>query len=286
MLALLDGGTARAAEGPDCWRELEYAAGNSWASASATLNYLRPTPAAAAAQLQAVPGDVAPLQPGASTALLHARFDAMMSHGELRLWYDSDTNQLLQMLRTGSGRESRRKLHRFLPEAVWRERRAPADPATTAPPQDWPVRSRTLIPRPAGSATLAPLQLIAEAARFAATPGAAEPVFTVLSDTHFYRVRLQSLGERAIAAGVLVQTAGGTRRIDGERSVRRIGLAYELLDGAPGEDPLRLLELEGDLQVAIDVESGLPLRVQGTWMRVGTVPVNLVRARLAADCAR
>lgn len=288
LAAAMTPGAVRAQSDPAlCWRELEFAAGNSWASASAVLHYLTPSAAALGAQLHQPPDAAAPLPASQSTALLRVNFDAMMSHGELLLWFDRDTGGALQMLRTGGGRESRRKLHRLLETGVWRERRAP-EGAGDGDPGSWPVRSQGVIPYPEGLApgepVLASAALIAQAARFAANPADATTSFVVLSDTHFYRVRLREMPERSIATGLLLQTGEGRRRVEGERRVKRVALDHELMDGQPGEDPLRLLELEGELQIAIDTATHLPVRVQGTWLRVGTVPVNLVRARLAAGC--
>jgi hypothetical protein len=289
LLAASPGVLAAPPDPAACWRELEFAAGNQWATASAVLHFLKPSGDALAAQLRSPEDAPSPLPATASTSLLRASFDAMMSHGELLLWFDRDTGGVLQMLRTGSGRESRRKLHRFLADGVWRERRAPDGSAGADSPESWQVRSRAVIPYPAallpGEPVLASTSLIAQAARFAAAPGSAPARFVVLSDTHFHRVTLREMPARHIDTALTVQTGTGERRIEGGRPVQRIALDHELLEGEPGEDPLRLLELEGDLQIAIDTETRLPVRVQGTWLRVGTVPVNLVRARLDAGCA-
>jgi hypothetical protein len=153
-------------------------------------------------------------------------------------------------------------------------------------PEDWPVRSRTVIPYPRGTnePVLSSVQLIAEASRLAVAPRTARPDALVLADTHFYRVHLRTLPSRSIEINLLLQEGTGSRRIEGERSVTRVALESGLLDGEPGEDPFRLLELEGELQVAVDTETGLPVRVQGTWIGMGTVTVNLVRARLDSPC--
>ena len=54
--------------------------------------------------------------------------------------------------------------------------------------------------------------------------------------------------------------------------------------GEPG-DPFTLFELDGELTIYVDTQYFLPLRIQGAWFRIGTVPVDLGAAtQLAEPC--
>jgi len=69
------------------------------------------------------------------------------------------------------------------------------------------------------------------------------------------------------------------------RTAQRVSVMPRLLGNADEKEPFSLLELTGDLAIFIDVETGLPLRIQGTWLRVGTVPADLARAEMVPGCA-
>ena len=76
------------------------------------------------------------------------------------------------------------------------------------------------------------------------------------------------------------------QRVRGPRVARRVAVVPRLLGDDPEKDPFSLLELTGDLAIYIDAETALPLRVQGSWLRVGSVPAELARAELEPGCTR
>jgi hypothetical protein len=106
----------------------------------------------------------------------------------------------------------------------------------------------------------------------------------VLTDTQVYRVVLESRPDTVMQANVQLEPGANGAGIHGERTVRRVDVRPHLLGEAPEEEPFSLMELEGETALMIDRETGLPLQIQGRWMRVGTVTVPLTRARLRSGC--
>ncbi|MFM7275003.1 MAG: hypothetical protein ACKO4A_14320 [Gammaproteobacteria bacterium] len=274
--------------GSECWEQLEFRAGNRLASASSTVEYQRVQADSPAGRLDN-PGGKSFLQPRSNTVgLVRTRFEAMRSHGQLDTWFDPSTGAALQARRLGFGRDSRLKSWRFLAGGVWRERRAPPEGSPAgSDPSHWELRSAGLVDYPVsprGSAVITPIMLIAEAAALARQDAPAKATRWVFTDTQLYRVVLQSRPDESLDLSFTLSRGKAQSALAGERSVRRVDIRPHLQGGEPEEEPFTLLELDGEIAVFVDRETGLPLRIQGTWMRVGVVPVDLASARLAAGC--
>jgi hypothetical protein len=206
----------------------------------------------------------------------------MSNTGELDTWFDPQTLGVLQSRRHSEGKNSRLKTHRFLVNGVWRERLEPGDAAR------WTPRSAALIPYPAhpeaGAPVLTPVMLLARAAELvrAGRKASDQLVFT---DTQLYHVRLAASPTDSIDVNLRLVVDGKERSVREPRQAQRVAVMPRLLGTAAEKEAFSLLELTGDLAIFIDTESGLPLRIQGTWLRVGTVPADLARAELLPGCA-
>ena len=120
-------------------------------------------------------------------------------------------------------------------------------------------------------------------------------LFLVLSLT-FFILRLAP-GEPAaridnpsIPADYQEQLADGrARQRQGKVSALRYAVRTELLgttrEGEKGA-ALRLLGLEGDLEVDVDPRLGSPVQVRGDLPRLGAVTVRLERVQLRSNAAR
>jgi hypothetical protein len=272
--------------GVGCWSEFDYAASNGWLAATTSIRFEKD---ARREELLAIaPPEQVRLQPAPSSlARIHVSFKAMLSKGELDTWYASDTLAAYQSMRISHGKESRAKVHRFLRTGVWRERRDP----TLKPAKDdlsqWKIRSAAMIPYPQdhqpNAAVLTPLLLLQRASELVMHKGAASEQL-VFTDTQLYRVRLVAAPAENLDADYRLQRGKQRQLLREARPSRRVSLIPILLGQDAEDEPFSLLELSGDLAIFIDTETGLPLRIQGTWLRVGTVPVNLVRAKLDDGC--
>lgn len=286
LLALAPGARA----GSECWEQLEFRAGNRFASASSTVEYRRVRADSPAGRLDNPAGKTF-LQPRSGTVgLVRTRFEAMRSHGELDTWFDPATGAALQARRLGHGRDSRLKTWRFLSGGVWRERRAPPEGgAASADPATWELRSAALVHYPVpvqDKPVITPIMLIAEAAALAMQAQPAKATRWVFTDAQLYRVVLQSRADDSLDVSFTLSRAQETRTQSGERTVRRVDIRAHLEGDGPEEEPFTVLELDGEIAVFVDRESGLPVRIQGTWMKVGVVPVDLAAATVSAGCGR
>lgn len=240
---------------------------------------------AAQAGLSAPPQGEA-LQPGGSmVARIHASFEALSNTGELDTWYDPQTLGVLQSRRLSQGKNSRLKTHRFLTDGVWRERLEPSGQAPGA--GEWVTRSATLIPYPADAdadAVLTPVMMVARASELvrARRKMSDHRVFT---DTQLFHVRLATAPVDGIDVSFRLIADGHQRRVREIRRAQRVSVMPRLLGSADEKEPFSLLELTGDLAIFIDTETGLPLRIQGTWLQVGTVQADLARAEIVPGCA-
>jgi hypothetical protein len=270
-----------------CWEELVFTAGNNWATASSTLKY-RQIPAREAALSLMHPAVKNALQPqGQSVGVISVEFSAMRSQGEQQLWIDPVTGAALQSRRIGHGRDSRLKLHRFLRSGVWRERRSPDETSPPSSPDTWPLRSATEItypPEAQSHPVIAPLMLLARASSLAlrARPGKLDEI--VLGDTRLHRVVLESREDASAQVNLTVRTGAKEEQLSGTRAVRRVDLRPHLLGDGEDDEAFSLLELEGETTLTIDRATGLPLRIEGQWMRVGAVAVTLTQATISGGC--
>jgi hypothetical protein len=224
---------------------------------------------------------------GASIGVISASVTAMRSHGELQTWFDPVSGAALQSRRIGSGRDSRMKTHRFLQTGVWRERRTPDASTQTTAPETWPLRSAAQLSYPPDvkrEPVITPLMLLSRASALALRTKPGKLDYIVLTDTQVYRVVLESRPDTVMQANVQLEPGANGAGIHGERTVRRVDVRPHLLGEAPEEEPFSLMELEGETALMIDRETGIPLQIQGRWMRVGTVTVPLTRARLRSGC--
>jgi hypothetical protein len=283
LLALF--ATPPLAAATQCWRELRFSASNGWFGASSTLRYEAPVPLERAGL--AAPRQGEALQPrGTQVGKIHATFTAMSNTGELDTWFDPQTLGALQSRRLSHGKDSRLKTHRFLDNGVWRERLEPAEPARDT--EQWAVRSAALIPYPShadkADPVLAPVMLVARAAELVLSRGKVSDQL-VFTDAQLYHVRLATAPTEKIETDFRLAGDGPERRVREARTAQRVSVMPRLLGNAAEKEAFSLLELTGDLAIFIDTESGLPLRIQGTWLRVGTVPANLARAELVPGCA-
>jgi len=284
LLCLLAFASASHAKDP-CWRELHFVASSGLITATTTLRFDAPAPAAQGQLYGAHDGT--PLTPSAgAVALIHGRFHAIGNTGELQTWYDPSSMAALQTRRLSRGKNSRLKTLRFLDDGVWRERFEPASSADLDDPGRWRRQSGVRITYPVarnGEAVLTPVMLFQRAAELVATDLKVREQL-VFTDTQLYRVTLRAAPAGPIEADVSVVEGSEARSISGERLARRVAVLPALLGDSPEKEPFTLLELGGEISVFIDVESRLPLRVQGNWLQVGTITAELARAELRANC--
>jgi hypothetical protein len=195
---------------------------------------------------------------------------------------------VLQTRRLSQGKNSRLKTHRFLTNGVWRERLEPADANQARDTEKWTSRTAALVTYPShagvGAPVITPVMLVAAASELVRAGGKVSDQL-VFTDTQLYHVRLATSPADSIDISFRLVVDGKERNVHEMRQSQRVAVMPRLLGTAEEKEAFSLLELTGDLAIFIDTENGLPLRIQGSWLRVGTVPADLTRAELAPGCA-
>lgn len=279
---------SRATANP-CWRELNFAAGNTWLTATTAIHYQTIPTTVALAELHNPPATAVLVPATSSVGKIHVSFEAVRSQGELDTWFDPGTGAALQSLRTSQGRDSRQKLHRFTRDGVWRER-SEAAPASKGAGSSWIPSTSKQIEYPikisADDPVITPLMLIEHAARLVHDGQKNSSQHLVFTDTQLYRVTLELAPEQKLAAKFTLTQDTRSTLVNELRSVRRVSINAQLLGEEPENDSFSLLELSGELAIYIDVQTGIPLRIQGTAIGLGTVPVAISKAVLERECGR
>ncbi|MBK6289295.1 MAG: hypothetical protein KA739_04945 [Pseudomonadales bacterium] len=264
-----------------CWKELHFAASNSWVAATTVIQYQTMATATAVAELQGA--TALPVLPATSSAIgkIHVTFSAARSQGELDTWFDPGNGAVLQSLRTTQGRDRRQKLYRFASDGVWRERREPA------PASGWiPTNSRQIaypVTISTDDPVITPLMLIDHAARLVRDAQTNSSTHLVFTDTQLYRVTLELGPEQNLAAKFTLVEDGRETPMNESRAARRVSINAQLLGTEPEQDRFSLLELSGELAIDIDVRTAIPLRIQGSTY-LGVVPVAITKAVLERNC--
>ncbi len=172
---------------------------------------------------------------------------------------------LLERRRFSEGNDRRRKQWRYGLNGISRERLEPDASG------EWQLTSQRRIDYPEGEPRVTdPLLLIA-----LLQPGAASQSFLVNTDLNLYRVSAKAAGEDLVEVDPAL--AGfGTRH----REVDLLLVTAELLQPAADKPDFSLLGLSGELLLAFDRETGLPLQVRGKAPRLGYVALTLKSVEL------
>ena len=111
-------------------------------------------------------------------------------------------------------------------------------------------------------------------------PGALE--LCLFNKQGLYLARLKNEGGERLKTAFLEQRGESIRTVEREVDARRIRLTSRPLDPeAKDLDPFEFLGFEGEVQILLEAESGIPLRLTGEIPSVGPVELNLTKAGLA-----
>lgn len=174
--------------------------------------------------------------------------------------------------RESVGRKNRRtKLWRYDSEGITRVRMEP-NPDTG----EQAVTSESRLSYPARvSNTSDPLMLLPLATP---TPEGAVSIseLVVQTDFNFYRVAVKIVGRESLA---IEYTVDG-QQVAGARDVILVGLETAPIQPLADKPDFSLLGLAGNIVIAYDAETGVPLQLRGVAPRLGQTELNLVAATL------
>ncbi len=172
---------------------------------------------------------------------------------------------LLQRDRFSEGSSRRRKQWLYGLNSITRERLEPDASG------EWQLTSRRKIDYPEGQRQVTdPILLLA-----LLTPGGANRTLVVNTDLNLYRVTATPAGEDLIE---VEPGLGGVASRHRDADLLRI--EAELIQPARDKPDFTLLGLSGELLVAFDRASGLPVQVRGRAPRIGYVALTLKSAEL------
>lgn len=172
---------------------------------------------------------------------------------------------LLQRDRFSEGSNQRRKQWLYGLNGITRERLEPDANG------NWQLTSRRKIDYPEGQRKVTdPILLLA-----LLSPGAGPQTLVVNTDLNLYRVTATPAGEDLIE---VEPGLGGVASRHRDADLLRI--EAELIQPARDKPDFTLLGLSGELLVAFDRASGLPVQVRGRAPRIGYVALTLKSAEL------
>lgn len=221
---------------------------------------------------------------------------AVGRESQSRVWFDPRNHRAWQRAKERLGSKPYDKLSRYTLDGVYTRRRAPQDDGERRRPADawtkvgtyfesypgWQGASDT---RPAQTSTVtdgdeAPCRAVLEASQLLVLLGtfdleAPPNDLCVFADGALSKLRFEVRGTSKLRLD-LEETRGGktqTRRDTVEAHC--VVIRSQALDGQPGGQ-LELLGLEGDVEIFLDADRGLPLEVRGKLPHLGSVRVQLV----------
>lgn len=191
--------------------------------------------------------------------------------------------------RLSRGRDQRLKTHRYLDEAVLRERREPAAAsgdreALRGADSRWVSSGVTRVPLPPAAASR---RLLSPHALFLLLPGLLDRPqladdYLLHTDLNFFRLEVDAIREERVRSAFRLDGD----EINGERRVRALTLRVLPLPGNPEAPDFELMGLSGAITVLVDEATGLPLKLRGEAPRIGSAELNLVEAQTRPALAR
>jgi hypothetical protein len=182
---------------------------------------------------------------------------------------------LISRERESVGRQRRRtKLWRYDSEGITRLRMEPGTDAS-----EYTITSERRLSYPAQVSNVSdPLMLLPLATP---TPGGAVPTseLIVQTDFNFYRVELSVVGRENLE----VKYSIDGEQVAGVREVILVGLETAPIEPLADKPDFSLLGLAGNVVIAYDAETGIPLQLRGEGPWLGQIELNLVAATLRSE---
>jgi len=272
---------------PVAWSELRFEAHKLLLTATAVVQSETLPAHAVAGDLRTPPQGEGRAPAGPCVTVLRLSSDVPIGRDETATaWLDADDGGVLQVDKVATGRGAFRKVFRYSDAGFFMWRSAPADDAEErGDPQRWSKRKTEAVTatRPAGDLALtdsyALLYLVSRVPRERVGVISSALMFADdrLSEVTF---RVEGLSLREV--DLRLDWPGGERRIDEKRLLRRISVAAAPLGAGRREKDVDLgfLGMKGELVVWVDMETGLPVELDGRADTVGRLRVTLERATL------
>ena len=200
------------------------------------------------------------------------------------VWFAPDGLVPLERRRDKTGKGANRKVFHYLADGVRRLRIEPDGRSEAKrPPEEWSLVQELFFPygpaRAGCQALLDPNLLFVVATAELAGPEPRD--LCVFNKQTIHRVRLSAVPGEALAVDYQVTDAAGRREVRRQAQIRRVRIQTFLPDpDGRDADPFEFFEMRGEIEIDLDVETRLPLRVAGDVGGIGRVEFHLHAATL------
>ena len=266
------------------WSRVELAASKLWVTARSEVELSRRPAAEAAAELF-TPAAGAVLAPaGAESFLIAIRTRFLSRDSRVRFWFDPHDGRALERSELKlAGKRSRHRTYRYAAARVHAHTVEPADGEIGRPHADWTRVTDREVALPEG---LDGAVVTEPAALLYAVPAAALEAPGDALQMHVFSRRRVNVVDATVASretlrvDYLEVATAGERQVDGEVETLRVSLRPRPLAGEPDEGGIRLLGLEGDIDLYLDPRTRAPLLVTGKVDVAGRVRLRVRRVVL------
>ncbi len=271
------------------WSRLAFRAADRPNSLGVEVRLAEVAPGELAALLGSDPSDASARPADATVMRMTSTIEVFLTGRTYRtdVWFYASDAVPLERRRDKIGGDPSRKTYRYLSDGA---RRLRLDPDNSAEaqlrPDQWSRVRKTLYPygaAAAGCPVVTDPNLLLIIASAGAVTGAAEPLdLCVFNKEAVYRVRLSAAPVETMEVDHLESRGAERRQVRGRAAVRKVRIqafAPEQ-DGGAGTEPFEFFEMGGDIEIDLDAETGLPLRITGEVPGLGRVAFALSEAEL------
>jgi hypothetical protein len=278
-------GTAEAASPFDidgaaiAWSRLEFRAASRPDDLSVEVKLSDVSPEQVAALLQSSPGDEPAPTPDAPVLQMTSTIDVFVTGRAYQtdIWFYPAGATPLQRRRDKTGEDANRKIFRYLADGVRRLRLEPNGSAEAKlAPENWTRVKEHFYPygaTRAGCPVLSDPNLLFFIASAGTVTGGAEPLaLCVFNKQSIHRVQLSADAGGTLQADYLEIKGAAQNQVRRETAVRKIRVqAFPPEADGVSPEPFEFFEMGGEIEIDLDAENGLPLRISGEIGGLGRV---------------
>ncbi len=194
---------------------------------------------------------------------------------EMTVWFDPLSGAALQRDRLRRGKKPDNKLYRYTEQGVYRLRRKPRDDGEVAlSPAGWTRTKESFYSYPAQVSDCGPVAdpsiLLYKLSVMPLTDPDVVSEMCIFHQQHVHRVSLEHQGEQRLE----VNFGQGPREITAVRVV----LQARPLEQDQNDENFAFLGLEGDIEILLDRDARIPVRITGSLPKLGRASFNLSKA--------
>ena len=261
------------------WSRLEFRAADRPDDLSVEVRLSKATPEAQAALLDSGPGDEPVPSQDATLLQMTSTIEVFATGRAYRtdIWFYSAGVSPLQRRRDKTGKGANRKIFRYLSDGVRRLRIEPNGRSEAKlVPEQWTDVKELFYPFSAARAdcpVLSDPNLLFVIASAGAVGGKGEPLaLCVFNKQTIHRVRLAAEPGETLEADYLEVKGADRNQVRRTASVRKIRIQASVPEAdEDNAEPFEFFEMRGEIEIDLDADSGLPLRVAGEIGGVGRV---------------